>query len=362
MTRVFNFNAGPAVLPREVLEEAQNELLDFRGSGISILEASHRGPEYRPVHEEAQANLRRLLDVPESHAIAFMQGGSSTQFALVPMNLRPQGASADYAVSGAWAQKAYREAARTGAAREVANTAKEIPTRMPRSDELDLDPDAAYFHITSNETISGAQYRDYPETVSPDVPLIADMCSDILSQPIDVSKFGLIHASAQKNLGPAGLSIVILRKDLAERAPKNLASILSYKAFIEKDSMLNTPPTFSIYMLMLVTRWIDTQGGLEAIARQNKEKAGRLYAKLDASDFYKGTTVPEYRSLMNVTFRLPSEELEKKFIEEAGTRGLMGLKGHRSVGGLRASLYNAFPLEGVDALLEFMNDFEKRSG
>jgi phosphoserine aminotransferase len=287
-----------------------------------------------------------------------MQGGASTQFPLVPMNLLGEGQTADYTNSGTWAAKAIKEAKLFGNINIAADCGKEIPTRVPSIDELKLTPGAAYLHITSNETISGAQWKEFPE---PECPLVADMSSDMLSRPFDTNKFGLIYAGAQKNLGPAGMALVIIRKDLADRAPENLPTMFKYKTHIENNSLFNTCPTFTIYMYMLVTRWIKKMG-LDNLYKQNVEKAAKLYSAIDKTDFYRGTAVPECRSDMNVTWRLPSEELEAKFIAQAAENDLKGLKGHRSVGGIRASIYNAFPVEGIDALVSFMEDFERANG
>ena len=358
MSRKYNFSAGPATLPLDVLEQAQAELVDFEGTGTSIMECSHRGPAYSAVHAEALANVRELLNVPEDYAILLLQGGASGQFAMVPMNLLPSDGIADYANSGSWATKAIKEARNVGSVNVAADCSKEIPTRVPRIDELNLTPGAAYLHITSNETISGAQYKAFPQC---EAPLVADMSSDILSYPLDVSQFGLIYAGAQKNLGPSGVTLVIIRKDLAERSPESIPAILRYQTHVDADSLYNTPPCFSIYVLMLVTRWIKRMG-LKALCEQNQAKAATLYSAIDRSAFYSGTANPEDRSAMNVTFRLPSESLEATFVKEAKAEGFDGLKGHRSVGGIRASIYNAFPVEGVDALVAFMEDFERRLG
>lgn len=358
MSRVYNFNPGPAVLPEEVLEEAQKELLDFHDSGMSILESSHRGKEYTAVHQEAIANIRKFLKLSDDYAVLFLQGGASAQFAMVPMNLLLPGQTADYTNSGAWAAKAIKEAKILGNVNIAADCEKEIPTRVPSEDELQLTPGAAYVHITSNETISGAQWKSFPGTES---PLVADMSSDILSRPFDADQFGLIYAGAQKNLGPAGVALVVIRKDLAERVPESVPTMLRYKTHIEKNSLFNTPPCFSIYIIMLVTRWIEKMG-LENLYQQNIEKAAKVYAVIDSSEFYNGTALKEYRSDMNITFRLPDEELEALFMKEAEKHGLKGLKGHRSVGGLRASIYNAFPVKGTDALVAFMKDFERKKG
>ena len=354
--RAYNFSAGPAILPEEVLKQAQAELLDFNGTGMSLMEMSHRGKDYSAVHQEAKDNLKKLLNIPDNYSILFMTGGASTQFSLIPMNLLGEGQTADYITAGAWSTKAIKAAKKiSGNINEIANTAKEIPTCVPGND-LDFTPDAAYVHICSNETISGAQVKEFPET---DAPLIADMSSDILSRSLDVSKFGMIYAGAQKNLAPAGVTLVIIRNDLAEKSPEALPDLFQYKHFMENDSLSNTIPTFPVYMIMLVTRWLLEKGGLEGVQKMNEEKAAKLYAAIDASDFYKGTAVPEFRSPMNVTFRLHTEELEAKFVAEAAAKGMTSLKGHRSVGGIRASIYNAFPAEGVDVLVDFMKEFEE---
>lgn len=359
MKRIYNFSAGPAILPVEVLQEAQSELLNYQGSGMSIMEMSHRGKHYDAVHQEALANFRELLNVPDTHSILFMQGGATSQFSFVPMNLLLPGETADYINSGAWAKKAIAEAKILGKVNVAADFGKEIPTRQAREGELNLTPGAAYLHCTSNETISGAQIKTFPKT---DAPLVSDMSSDILSRPLDVSSFGLIYAGAQKNLGPSGVTLVILRKDLAERVPETVPEMFRYKTHLENDSLYNTPPTFGVYILCLVTRWLKKLGGVGAIEALNQRKADKLYAAIDATGFYRGTALPEYRSTMNVTWRLPSEELEALFIKEAKSQDMDGLKGHRSVGGIRASIYNAFPEAGVDALVAFMKDFEARHG
>lgn len=358
MARVYNFSAGPAVLPVEVLEEAQRELVEYGNTGMSLLESSHRGKAYEAVHNEAAAGIRELLGLNDEYAVLFLQGGASAQFAMVPMNLLTPGTFADYVNSGAWGTKALKEARLIGKVNVAADCSQEIPTRVPSAEELRLTPGAAYVHITSNETISGAQWKTFPRT---DAPLVADMSSDILSRPFDARAFGLIYAGAQKNLGPAGVTLVVIRKDLAERVPATVPVIFRYKTHLAENSLYNTPPCFCVYMVALVLRWI-RKTGPENLYRRNREKAARLYAAIDGSGFYRGTARLECRSDMNVTFRLPSEALEEQFVKEAEKAGLKGLKGHRSVGGLRASLYNAFPLEGVDALVSFMRDFEKRNG
>jgi phosphoserine aminotransferase len=358
MARVFNFNAGPAVLPEEVLLQAKEEMMDFSGCGMSVLECSHRGKEYDAIHNEAVANLKKLLNVGDDYSVLFLQGGASTQFAMIPMNLLVNGQVADYTDSGAWASKAIKEAKLIGKVNVIANCGKEIPTRVPRLDELKFTPGAAYVHITSNETISGAQWKVFPKT---EAPLVADMSSDILSRPFDANQFGLIYAGAQKNLGPSGVAVVVMRKDLAARAPEKVPTMLKYSTHIEENSLYNTPPCFGIYIITLVTRWIMKMGA-EKLFKQNVDKAARIYQAIDGSKFYKGTAVKECRSDMNITWRLPTEALEDQFVKEASKQGMKGLKGHRSVGGIRASVYNAFPVAGVDALVSFMKEFERKNG
>ena len=355
--RAYNFSAGPAILPEEVLKQAQAELVDYQGTGMSLMEMSHRGKEYSAIHDECIANIKELLGIPEGYSVLFLTGGASTQFAMIPMNLLGAGQTADYTDSGAWASKAIKEAKMLGNVNIAADCGKEIPTRVPSIEELQLTENAAYLHITSNETISGAQWKTFPEHDC----LIADMSSDILSRPIDVSKFGLIYAGSQKNLAPAGITLVIIKDELAERCPETVPTIMRYKTHIANNSLYNTVPTFPVYMLCLVTRWLKANGGLEGMQKINEAKAGKLYDAIDASDFYKGTAVKEFRSPMNVTWRLPSEELEAQFVAEAAKQNLKTLKGHRSVGGIRASIYNAFPTEGVDALISFMKEFEAKN-
>lgn len=359
MSRIFNFSAGPAILPAEVLQQAQAEMLDFQDSGMSVMEMSHRGKEYIAIQAEAEANLRKLLSIPDDYAVLFLQGGATTQFAMIPMNLLGAGQSADYTNSGAWGKKAIDEAKAVGKVNVIADCSKDRPTRVPKESELKYTPGAAYVHITSNETISGAQWQTFPKT---EAPLIADMSSDILSRSLDVSQFGMIYAGAQKNLGPSGVTVVIMRKDLTERAPATVPAIFQYKTHLEAESMYNTPPCYSIYLVMLVTRWLLERGGVPAMESRNKLKAATLYTALDASGYYSPTAAKDCRSAMNITFRLPTEELEEKFAKDAGKAGLKQLKGHRSVGGIRASIYNAFPPEGVDALVAFMKEFETKNG
>src|SRR5687767_10352717 len=358
--RIFNFSAGPAVLPVPVLEQAQRELVSLPGVGMSILEVSHRSKVFEDVLARAEADIRQLADVPSNYRVLFLQGGASLQFAMVPMNLLSDGMTADYLVTGAWSSKAVDEARKFGKVHVAATTKAEQFTRIPREEEIVLTPGAAYVHMTSNNTIYGTEWKVLPEVG--DLPLVSDTSSDMFSRPIDVARHALIYAGAQKNMGPAGVTVVIIREDLLARSSASLPVMLSYAVHAENGSMYNTPPVFAIYMLGLVTRWQLGQGGLEAIAAVNARKAGKLYAEIDRTGFYRGTAQKESRSLMNVTFRLPSEELEKRFVTEAEKAGLDGLKGHRSVGGVRASIYNAFPEKGVDRLTGFMKDFEARNG
>src|SRR5688572_7768679 len=359
-TRIFNFSAGPAVLPVEVLEEAQEHLLSLPGVGMSVLEISHRSKPFDDIIEGCEADLRRLGGIPDSHRVLFLQGGASLQFSMVPMNLLPKDGSADYIVSGVWSQKAVKEAKRVGQVKISATTEGDNFTRVPRQDELSLDPNAAYLHYTTNNTIFGTQFHYRPEAGK--VPLIADASSDIYSEPIAVEKFALIYAGAQKNLAPAGLTLVIIREDMLQRTPSSLPTMLQYPVHAENKSLYNTPPVFAIYVMRLVLKWLLANGGLEAMAQQNERKAQLLYAEIDRTGFYRGHARPDSRSWMNVTWRLPNEDLEKQFVKESTGAGLDGLKGHRSVGGLRASIYNAFPEEGVQALVQFMREFERKNG
>jgi phosphoserine aminotransferase len=361
--RVFNFSSGPAVLPVPVLEQIQRDMIALPGVGMSVLEISHRSKPFERILAEAEADIRTLASVPANYRVLFLQGGASTQFAMVPMNLLAPGTTADYIDGGSWAEKAAKEAKKFGATHIAASTKAERYSRIPRQDELTLTPGAAYVHMTSNNTIEGTQYRALPNVG--DAPLISDTSSDIFSRPIDVARHGLIYAGAQKNLGPAGVTLVIIREDLLQRAAErksSLATMLSYAVHAENTSLYNTPPCFAIYAVGLVVKWLLAQGGLPAIAAVNDRKAGRLYAELDRTGFYRPTADTACRSLMNVTFRLPTEDLEKLFVNEATEAGLDGLKGHRSVGGMRASIYNAFPEEGVAALIAFMRDFERTHG
>jgi phosphoserine aminotransferase len=358
--RVFNFSAGPAMLPLPVLERAQRDLVALPGVGMSVMEISHRSKAFEDVLARATAGIRQLAGVPADYRILFLQGGASLQFSMVPMNLLQPGRTADYVDTGSWAVKAAAEAKRVGAVNVTGSTRSDGYSRIPLQTELRLTPDASYVHITTNNTIEGTQWKAVPDVGG--VPLVADASSDILSGPIDVSRFGLMYAGAQKNLGPSGVTLVIVREDLLARSADDLPTMLSYKVQAEHNSLYNTPNTFGIYILGLVTEWLQSLGGLSAIARLNERKAGRLYAEIDRTGFYRGTAQKDSRSLMNVTFRLPSEELEKAFDKAATAAGLDGLKGHRSVGGMRASIYNAFPEEGVDALVDFMREFERTKG
>jgi len=359
-TRILNFSAGPAILPVEVLEQAQRDLLSLPGVGMSILEISHRSKPFEDILAGCEADLRTLAGIPDDYRVLFLQGGASLQFSMVAMNLLPAGGSADYIVSGSWSQKAVKEAKRVGAVKIAGTTESGNFTRVPRQNELTLDPKAAYVHYTTNNTIFGTEFQYLPDTGS--VPLVADTSSDIFSGPIDVSKYALIYAGAQKNLAPAGVTLVIIRDDMLTRTPSSLPTMLQYGVHVENKSMYNTPPVFAIYVMRLVLAWLLKQGGLAAVGARNARKANKLYAAIDRTEFYRGHAENDSRSRMNVTFRLPSEELEKKFIKDATAAGLDGLKGHRSVGGLRASIYNAFPEEGVDALVQFMSEFERRNG
>lgn len=361
--RVHNFSAGPAVLPVSVLEEIQRDLIALPGVGMSILEISHRSEVFESIIAQAEADIRALADVPSSYKVLFLQGGPSLQFSMVPMNLLGPGATADYIDTGSWADKAIKEAKKVGAVHVAATTKGEGYTRVPGSSELKLTPGGAYVHMTSNNTIEGTEFKELPDVG--DAPLVNDTSSDMFSRPIDVRRHALIYAGAQKNMGPAGVTVVIVREDLLARSVEKAATLptmLNYAVHAENGSLYNTPPTFAVYGLGLVMKWLLRQGGLAAIAATNERKATKLYTEIDRSGFYRGTAQKGSRSLMNVTFRLATEDLEKRFIKEATSAGLDGLKGHRSVGGMRASMYNAFPEEGVDALVAFMRDFERKNG
>jgi phosphoserine aminotransferase len=359
-TRVFNFSSGPAVLPVSVLEQVQRDLVALPGVGMSILEVSHRSAIFEQVIAKAEADLRELAGIPSNYKVLFLQGGASLQFSMVPLNLLTDGRTADYIVTGTWTDKAAKEAKKVGVVNIAATGAADNFSRIPDASEWTLTPDAAYVHITSNNTIEGTQWHNEPNVGA--VPLVSDASSDILSRPIDVSKYGLIYAGAQKNLGPAGTTIVIIREDLLQRSSKSLHTMLNYAIHAENGSLYNTPPVFAIYGVGLVLQWLRGQGGLEAVARVNQRKASKLYAEIDRTGFYRPTANTADRSLMNVTFRLPSEALEKQFVKDSTAAGFDGLKGHRSVGGMRASIYNAFPEDGIDALVAFMREFERKNG
>jgi len=359
-TRIFNFAAGPAVLPVPVLEEAQRDLMALPGVGMSILEISHRSRTFDEVIQSCEADIRTLAAIPDNYHVLFLQGGASLQFSMVPMNLLPAGGSADYIVTGAWSQKAVKEAKRVGTVNIAATTEAENFSRIPRQDEIKLTPGAAYVHVTSNNTIFGTQWQYQPQLG--EAPVVCDASSDIFSRPIDMSTYALVYAGAQKNLGPSGVTLVIIRDDLVKRAPSTLPTMLNYSVHAENKSLYNTPNTFGIYLMRLTMKWLLGQGGLAGIEKINERKAAKLYAEIDRTGFYRGHAQKDSRSRMNITFRLPSEELEKQFAKEATAAGLDGLKGHRSVGGIRASVYNAFPEEGIDALVQFMREFEKKNG
>jgi phosphoserine aminotransferase len=355
MTRVFNFNAGPAVLPEPVLQQARAELPEYPGAGMSVLEMSHRSPQFAKIRDEAEAGLRALLGIPDNYHVLFLQGGASLQFSMLPLNLLSGGGQADYLLSGSWGKKALQEAQKVGDARSAASTQEGGFRRVPRDDELQLRTGATYVHFTTNETIGGVQWPREPQTNG--VLLAADASSDILSRPLPIEKYGILYAGAQKNMGPAGVTLVIIRDDWVREPPPELATMLAYRTHASTQSLYNTPNTFGIYIMGLVAKWLRENGGLEAMQRRNEEKARLLYDELDAGDFYRGHAEKESRSRMNVTFRLPDEALEEQFVREAEARGLAGLKGHRSVGGVRASIYNAMPLAGVQVLAEFMREF-----
>jgi phosphoserine aminotransferase len=358
--RLYNFSAGPAVLPVPVLEQAQRDLVALPGVGMSVMEISHRSKVFEDLLAGAIAGIRELAGVPTNYRILFLQGGASLQFSMVPMNLLSEGASADYVDTGSWAVKAIEEARRVGTVNVTGSTKADKYSRIPAQGELRLTTAASYVHITTNNTIEGTEWKGLPDVG--DVPLVADASSDILSGPIDVARFGVIYAGAQKNLGPSGVTLVIIREDLLARSGKDLPTMLSYKVLADNNSLYNTPNTFGIYILGLVTGWLKSLGGLPAVARLNQRKAALLYSEIDRTGFYRGTAQKESRSLMNITFRLPSEDLEKEFDRQAGVAGFDGLKGHRSVGGLRASIYNAFPEDGVAGLVDFMREFERTHG
>lgn len=359
--RLYNFSAGPAVLPTEVLEKAQSEMLSLGGIGMSVMEISHRSKHFAPILEGATQGVRQLLNIPENYKILFLQGGASLQFSMVPINFLRENETADYVITGAWGKKALKEAKRCGNAKSIFSTADLGFKSVPLQEELNFSENAKYVHYTSNETIEGVEFKY--DLDAKGIRVVCDASSNILSKPLDVEKYALIYAGAQKNIGPSGVTLVIIRDDLIEQVPENQHSMLDYRLLAENDSMLNTPNTWGIYIINLVCEHIKKHGGLAEMEKKNEEKAKILYDTIDTSDgFYRGHAEKEARSLMNVTFRLPSEELEKQFASEAAQQGLDGLKGHRSVGGIRASIYNAFPKEGVEALVDFMKNFMRENG
>jgi phosphoserine aminotransferase len=359
--RIYNFSAGPACLPVSVLEQAQSELLSLNGIGMSVMEISHRSKHFDAIIDSAKTGLRELLNIPDNYQILFLQGGATLQFSMIPLNFLGEDETADYIVTGAWGKKALKEAGREGNAAAIYNSEESGFKSVPSADELDFSGNARYIHYTSNETIEGVEFKR--DLDGGGIPVICDMSSNILSKPIDVEKYALIYAGAQKNIGPSGVTLVIIRDDLLEKVPENQHTLLDYRAIAAKNSMLNTPNTWGIYIIDLVCQWLKEQGGVAEMEKKNIEKAGTLYAAIDESDgFYQGHAERDARSLMNVTFNLPTEELERNFAVEAAERELDGLKGHRSVGGIRASIYNAFPPEGVAALVDFMEDFRKTNG
>jgi phosphoserine aminotransferase len=360
--RVFNFNPGPAALPLPVLERIRAELLDHHGSGMSVMEMSHRSPEYEAINEKTEKDLRRILAVPQEYAVVFLQGGGSGQFAMVPMNLYLPGRPVDVLHTGSWTVKAIEELKRLASCRMAASTESEKFTRVPRKDEITLMPDASYVHMCTNNTIEGTQWKEIPDTGP--VPLVADMSSDIASRSMDVRRFGLIFAGVQKNLGPSGATIVIIRRDLAERASNQTAKILQYKTHLKEKSLYHTPPTFAVYVVGLMLEWIDGEGGIAAIEKRNQAKAKLLYETIDASRYYRSPVERNSRSSMNVVFRIAggNDAVESKFVTEAQSVGLAGVKGHRSVGGIRISLYNAVGLDAAEALVSFMREFERKNG
>jgi len=358
--RIYNFSAGPGVLPEEVLLEAQKDFYSYKGEGLSVMEMSHRSKTYDGIIVSAENDLRTLLNIGDDYAVLFLQGGATLQFSMVPLNLMPPANKADYIVTGAWSKKAVTEAKRVGSVNIAATSAESNFNFIPKQDALKLTSDAAYVHYTSNNTIFGTQFKSEPEVG--DVPLVCDASSDILHKPIDINKYGLIYAGAQKNMGPAGVALVIVKKSLLKRSPETLHTYLNYNVHVENASMYNTPATYSVYIMGLVFKWLLKNGGLDVMYSINKEKAKILYDAIDNSDgYFKGSAAIEDRSLMNVTFNLRSEELEKKIIAEATAKGFIGLKGHRSVGGIRASIYNAFPKKGVEDLVQFMDDFKAKN-
>ena len=360
MSRVYNFSAGPSMLPEAVLEKAAAEMLDYEGSGQSVMEMSHRSKVFGSIIKEAEQLLREVMQIPDNYKVLFLQGGASSQFAMIPLNLMTKNKKADYVLTGQWATKAYKEAARYGDAVAVASSKDKTFSYIPKLDKSMFRPDADYVHICMNNTIYGTVYHEIPDTG--DIPLVADISSCILSEPIDVSRFGVLYAGAQKNMAPAGLTVVIIREDLIGNAQEITPTMFNYKTHADADSMFNTPPCYTIYIAKLVLEWIKNEiGGLEKMQEINEKKAGLLYDFLDSSKMFKGTVVPEDRSLMNVPFVTGDEELDAKFVKAAAEQGFVNLKGHRTVGGMRASIYNAMPVEGVEKLVAFMKDFEEKN-
>jgi len=358
MQRIYNFSAGPATLPLEVLKKAQSELTDYRSMGISVMETSHRSPAYTEIDQQAKARLNNLLNLGEEFEIMFLQGGASSQFMMAPFNFLTKSQTADYIDTGRWSAKAIKEAKRFGNVHIAYSSAENNYKRVPRKEELHFSDHPEYVHFTSNNTVAGTQFRKEPETNG--VPLVCDASSDFLSRPVDIKKYGIIYAGAQKNVGPAGVTIVIIRKDFLQKAKQDIPTILSYRTHAER--IFNTPPTFNVYMMNLVLEWIQEKGGLSYFKKLNEKKASLLYEEIDRDDFYCGAVEKESRSLMNVTYRLPTQQLEQKFLQQAADQSLVALKGHRSVGGVRASLYNAMPLDGVKSLVSFMQDFRAQNG
>ena len=359
MARVYNFSAGPSQLPEEVLVKASKELVEYGSSGQSVMEMSHRSSDYQAIIDRCEANLRQLMNIPDNYKVLFLQGGASLQFAMVPFNILNGSGQADYAITGLWAKKAAKEAARFGTVNKVASSEDGNFSYIPDIDPAKLNPNADYFYICQNNTIYGTVFKELPDTKG--VPIVADMSSCFLSEPVDVSKYGIIFAGAQKNFGPAGVTVVIIREDLIGKAREGTPVMLDYKTHADEGSMFNTPPTYTIYVCGLVLEWLKEQGGLDAIQKRNQAKAKILYDYLDSSKLFKGTVRPDSRSLMNVPFVTGNEELDKKFVKEATAAGFINLKGHRSVGGMRASIYNAMPIEGVEKLVAFMKKFEEEN-
>jgi len=357
--KIYNFSAGPAMLPAEVMAEIKEEFVDYRQSGCGLVELSHRGPQFSDIMERVDANIRELMNIGKDYSIIFVQGGASMQFPMLAMNLMLPNGFAEYADTGTWSSKAMKEAELFGEVKTIASSKSTNYDRIPEIRHWHPDSNASYLHITTNNTIAGSQYHSFPEI---ETPLIADMSSDIMSREIDVNSFGMIYAGAQKNLGPSGVALVIIRNDLAERVPVSIPTMLKYKTYIEKDSMFNTPPTFTIYAVNLVMEWLKKLGGIAAIEEINDAKSEAVYELIDGTNYYNCPVEPVNRSRMNIVFRLPSEDLEAKFIKEAAAEGLVGLKGHRSVGGIRASIYNSMPIKGVETLVDFMNEFEAKNG